>query len=70
MARYFQYKVEAVSKEIMLDGLLWKTKYHAIRIEFQERGSPYVHSLIWIFNVQNIQNEVAYIEFIEKTVNT
>ena len=69
MARYFQYKVEAFSKEIMLDGLLRKKKY-AVRIEFQERGSPYVHSLIWIFNAQNIQNEVAYIEFIEKTVNT
>ena len=46
-----------------------KTKYHAIRIEFQERGSSYVHSFIWIFNAPNTENETAYIEFIEKTMN-
>ena len=53
--------------------VLWGTritKYYAIRIEFQERGSHYVHSITWIFNVANIQNEAAYIEFNEKTINT
>ena len=33
-------------------------------------GSPHVHSSIWIFNAPNIQNETAYTEFIEKTINT
>ena len=69
MVRHFQYKVEVFFKEIILDGPLGKTKYYAIRIEFQERGSPHVHSFIWIFNAPNIQNETAYIEFIEKTIN-
>ena len=46
-----------------------KIKYYAIRIEFQERGSPHVHSFIWIFNAPNIQNETAYVECIEKTIN-
>ena len=46
-----------------------RTKYYAIRVEFQEKGSPHVHSFIWIFNVPNIQNEADYIEFIEKTIN-
>ena len=46
-----------------------KKKYDAIRIEFQERGSPHICSFIWIFNAPNIQNENAYIEFIEKTIN-
>ena len=46
-----------------------KTKYYAICIEFQERDSPFVHSFIWTFSVLNIENEAAYIEFIEKTVN-
>ena len=45
-------------------------KYYAIRTEFQERGSPHVHLFIWIFNAPNIQNEVDYIGFIEKTINT
>ena len=54
MDRYFQYKVEVFFREIILDGPLGKTKYYAIRTEFQERGSPYVHSFIWIFNAPNI----------------
>ena len=66
VSRHFQYKIEVFFKEIILDGLLGKTKYYAIRIEFQERGSPHVHSFIWIFNASNTENETAYIEFIEK----
>ena len=69
VARYFQYKVEIFFKQIILDGPLQKTKFYAIRIEFQEMGSPHVHSFIWISNATNIQNETAYIEFIEKTIN-
>ena len=46
-----------------------KTKYFAIHIEFQERGNPYVHSFIWILNAPNIQNEAAYIQFIEQIIN-
>ena len=66
VSRHFQYKIEVFFKEIILDGPLGKTKYYAIRIEFQERGSPHVHSFIWIFNAPNTENETAYIEFIEK----
>ena len=54
VARHFQYKVEVFFKEITLDDPLGKTKYLCYAIEFQERGSPYVHSFIWIFNVPNI----------------
>ena len=69
VARHIQYKVEVFFKDIILDGPLGKTKYYAIRIEFKERGSPHVHSFLWIFNALNIENEAAYIEFIEKTIN-
>ena len=67
--RHFQYKVEVFFKKIILDDPLGKTKYYAVQIEFQERGSPHVHSFIWIFNAPNIENEAAYIEFIEKIIN-
>ena len=67
--RHFQYKVEVFFEEIIIDGPLGKTKYYAIRIEFQEWGIPHVHSFIWIFNAPNIQNEAAYIKFIEQTIN-
>ena len=56
-------------KEIILDGPLGKTKYYALRIEFQERGSLHVHSFIWIVNAANIQDEEAYIQFVENTIN-
>ena len=68
-ARHFQYKVEVFFKDIILDGPLGQTKYYAIRFEFQERGSPHVHSFIWILHPPSIQDEAAYINFIEKTIN-
>ena len=69
VVRHFQCKVEVFFKEIILDGPLGKTRYHAIRIKFQDRFSPYVNLYIWIFKTLNIQNESAYIEFIKKTIN-
>ena len=71
MARPFKFQVEEIIffKEIILDGPLGKTKYFAIRTEFQERGSPRIYSITWISNAPNIENEAAYIEFIEKTIN-
>ena len=69
VARHFQYKVELFFKEIILDGPLGKTKYYALRIEFQERGSPHVHSFIWVFDAPNIQDEKRYISFVENTIN-
>ena len=35
----------------------------------RRRGSPYLHSFVWIFTAPNIENENAYIEFIEKMIN-
>ena len=46
-----------------------KTKYFAIGIKFQETSNPHVNSFICVFNVPIIQNETAYIEFIEKAKN-
>ena len=69
MARHFQCEVEVFFKEIILDDLLGKAQFYAFCIEFKERGSPHVRSFIWIFNAPNIENEAAYIQFIEKTIN-
>ena len=41
VARRFQYKVQVFFKEIVLDGPLGITKYYALHIQFQERGSPH-----------------------------
>ena len=56
VARHFQYRVEMFFKIIVLDGPLGKTQYYAIRIEFQVRGSPHIHSFIWILNAQKLTN--------------
>ena len=50
LARYFQHRVEAFFKEIIVDGLLGKIIYYAIRIEFQVHGSPLIHSFLWVLN--------------------
>ena len=46
----------------------WEKK-NALHTEFQERASPHVYSLIWVFSAPSIENKAAYIEFIEKTIN-
>ena len=56
-------------KETILGGPFGNTNYHAKRIKLQETGRPHVHLFIRIFNAPNIQNEVASIKFIEKTIN-
>ena len=45
VAKLFQHKVQVFLKEIVLDGPLGKTKYYALRAEFQVRGSPHVDEL-------------------------
>ena len=50
LARHFQYGVEVFFKEIIIDGPFGKVKYYAIRVEFQFRGSPCIHSFLWAIN--------------------
>ena len=50
LARHFQYRVEVFFKVIITNGPLGKVKYHAIRVDFQVRGSPHIHSFLWIVN--------------------
>ena len=41
-------------KVIALDGPLGKFQYHAIRVEFQVRESPHIHSFISILNAPKL----------------
>ena len=43
VARHFQYRAEVFFREIVVNGLLGKSKYYAICVEFQVRGLPHVH---------------------------
>ena len=50
IAKHFQYRVEMFFKVIVLDGPLGKNQCYAIQVEFEVRGSPHIHSFIWILN--------------------
>ena len=41
-------------KVIVVDGPLGKTQYYAFRVEFQVRGTPHMHSFIWILNTPKL----------------
>ena len=72
LARHFQHRVEIFFKEILItkDGSSGKVKYYDIRVEFQFRGSPNIHSFLWVLNAptlaENTINE--YVEFLDSVV--
>ena len=70
MAKHFQYRVEVFFKEIILDGPLGKVKCYAIRVEFQFRGSPHIHSFLWVVNAPVLRKDTKdiYIQFINQIV--
>ena len=70
LARHFQYKVELFFKKIIIDGPLGKVKYHAIRVEFQIRGSPHVHSFLWVIDAPTLTKESKdeYILFVDHVI--
>ena len=59
LARHFQYRVELFFKVIVINGPLGKVKCHAARVEFQVRGSPYIHSFLWIINAPILSKDNA-----------
>ena len=70
LARYFQYRVEVFFKEIVVDGPLGKVIYYAIRVEFQIRGIPHIHSFLWVLNAPVLTNDNIdeYISFVDAVV--
>ena len=72
VGRHFQYRVEIFFKVIILDGLLGKASYYAIRVEFQVRGSPRIHSFMWILNALKLSKETKdeYIQWVESIIAT
>jgi hypothetical protein len=72
VAKHFQHRVESFFSEFRLSQLnpIGKIIYYALRIEFQMRGSPHLHSLIWTSDCPklNSDNKEAYINFIDNHV--
>ena len=72
VARHFQYRLEVLFVEILMipAGPLGEIKYYAFRVEFQFRGSPHIHSFIWILNAPKLtdDNIGEYIEFLDSKI--
>ena len=72
VAKHFQHKVETFFKDVLLSNAnpIGKIVYYALRIEFQMRGSPHLHSLIWTSDCPELKDgsEEAYIRYIDDHV--
>ncbi|CAB3995694.1 Hypothetical predicted protein [Paramuricea clavata] len=72
VAKHFQHRVETFFSKILLSNCnpIGKITYYALRIEFQMRGSPHLHALIWTSDCPKLATETkgSYIEFIDKNV--
>ena len=72
VAKHFQFRVETFFTKVLLSKSkpVGKIVYYALRIEFQMRGSPHLHALIWTEDCPKLTSETkeAYIEYIDKHV--
>ena len=57
--------------EIVIDGPIGKTKRNAILVEFQIRGSPHIHSFLWIVNAPTLTKDIKeeYIGFVKNIIH-
>ena len=72
LARHFQYRVETFFEHIVLgkDGPVGKVQCYAIHVEFQVRGSPHIHSFLWVPDAPVLANDNKenYISFLDSVV--
>ena len=72
VAKHFQHRVESFFTEVLLSqsNPIGKIIYYALRVEFQMRGSPHLHALIWTSDCPKLtsDNKDAYIKFIDNHV--
>ncbi|XP_015779208.1 PREDICTED: uncharacterized protein LOC107357078 [Acropora digitifera] len=72
VAKHFQHRVETFFKEVLMTNAnpICKIIYYALRIEFQRRGSPHLHALIWTSDCPKLthDNIQAYTEFVDNHV--
>ena len=68
-ARHFDFQFNTFLKDVLMSELapLGKIKDWFYRVEYQQRGSPHIHMLIWldnapVFGVDKDEDVVAYID--------
>ena len=73
-ARYFDYRVQIFLHKVLLSevGPIGEIVDYFYRVEFQQRGSPHVHMLVWIANAPNMAThcEQDITQFVDTYVTT
>ena len=69
-AHHFHYRLHVFFHEFLKSSAepLGKMEDYAIRIEFQARGSPHAHTLIWIKDV-GVASDQEFSEFLDKYIS-
>ena len=69
--RHFEHRVEVFFREVILiSGPLSNVNYYAIRVEFQVRGSPHVHSCLWVHNSPTIDGDQdLYVKYLDSVIS-
>ena len=59
VAKHFQYRVATFFNEVLVSKAnpISKIVYYALCIEFQMRGSPHLHALIWTSDCPNLTDD-------------
>ena len=72
VARHFQFRLERLFKDVLLssNSPIGTVQYHAVRIEFQFRGSPHAHCFIWIKDCPTLEKGDinSFVQFMDKHV--
>lgn len=72
VAKHFQFRVETFFTEVLLTKAnpIGKIVHYALRVEFQMRGSPHLHALVWTSDCPKLTHETKqdYIDFIDTHV--
>ena len=73
VAKHFQHRVETFFSEVLLSNFspIGKIVYYALSIEFQMRGSPHLHALIWTSDCSKLTTEMKqqHIDYIDNHVH-
>ena len=71
--RHFHYRLETFVKHVLMSNAnpLGEIVDYVIRIEFQARGSPHAHTLLWVKNAPqiNVQADDEVCEFVQKYIS-
>ena len=69
-SRYFDHRVQEFLNTVLKSHCepIGKLRDYFYRVEFQQRGSPHIHMLVWIENAPTLEknSELEIVQFVDK----